>query len=269
LTEQKDGKTAFGDRVPIPNRIRFEVFKRDKFTCRYCGASAPDVVLNCDHVKPVAAGGETDIINLITSCKTCNSGKGAIPLSDGAAVEKQRAMLADLEERRQQIEMMVQWREELRGLATDTVDAVASHISSRSQFVPNENGRANIRRWLKTFTVDEILRASDEAFDTYLAYVDDKATTDSWEFAFEKIPGIIRTQRQEGQRPYLRRLYYIQGIIRKRTRATRYQCIDYLEHIHLNGMALEEMEEDAKRIRTIDDFEGPYDGWLKSIGKPF
>jgi 5-methylcytosine-specific restriction endonuclease McrA len=51
-------------RKPIPNKIRFEVFKRDKFTCQYCGAAAPDVVLNCDHVKPVALGGDPDVLNL-------------------------------------------------------------------------------------------------------------------------------------------------------------------------------------------------------------
>lgn len=32
-------------RKPISKKIRFEVFKRDGFTCQYCGRMAPDVVL--------------------------------------------------------------------------------------------------------------------------------------------------------------------------------------------------------------------------------
>lgn len=56
-------------------RLRFEVFKRDYFTCQYCGAQPPDVVLVADHINPVAAGGETTIDNLITACEACNQGK--------------------------------------------------------------------------------------------------------------------------------------------------------------------------------------------------
>lgn len=262
------GKAVFV-RKSIPNRVRFEVFKRDKFTCQYCGASAPAVVLNCDHIEPVALGGESDILNLITSCRDCNGGKGAIALSDSAAISKQSAMLAELEERRQQIEMMVRWRDELRGLATGTVDMICGHMAERSQFSPNESGRADVRRWLKKFSVDEILRASDEAFDTYLLFIDDKATAVSWNASFNRIPGIIRTQRQEGDRPYLRRLFYIQGIIRNRTGAKRYSCIEYLEHLHLCGIDLDRMERDAKRSDRLADFEEPYDAWLLEIGQPF
>lgn len=56
-------------------RLRFEVFKRDHFTCQYCGAQPPEIVLVPDHITPVAAGGETTIENLITSCEPCNQGK--------------------------------------------------------------------------------------------------------------------------------------------------------------------------------------------------
>lgn len=41
-------------REPVGKKLRFEVFKRDKFTCQYCGAKAPDVVLHVDHIQAVA-----------------------------------------------------------------------------------------------------------------------------------------------------------------------------------------------------------------------
>lgn len=62
-------------------RLRFEIFKRDDFTCRYCGRRSPEVVLEVDHIVPVAGGGTDDPINLTTSCWTCNSGKSSVPLS--------------------------------------------------------------------------------------------------------------------------------------------------------------------------------------------
>lgn len=64
----------------IPRRVRFEVLKRDGFRCRYCGAAAPGAVLVIDHVRPLHEGGTDDPGNLITSCESCNSGKGAKPL---------------------------------------------------------------------------------------------------------------------------------------------------------------------------------------------
>ena len=71
-------------RVSTGKRLRFDVFERDHFTCQYCGAQPPDVLLVCDHVLPVVAGGETAFDNLTTACEACNQGKagrvlGALP----------------------------------------------------------------------------------------------------------------------------------------------------------------------------------------------
>ncbi|MBT1154344.1 HNH endonuclease [Aminobacter anthyllidis] len=65
------------DRQPISKRLRFEIFKRDEFTCAYCGAHPPDALLEVDHIHPVVAGGENDQDNLVTACFDCNRGKGA------------------------------------------------------------------------------------------------------------------------------------------------------------------------------------------------
>ena len=52
-------------------------------------------------------------MNLVTSCKECNSGKGARTLDDKSVVQKQRQQLNDLNERRLQLEMVIKWREEM------------------------------------------------------------------------------------------------------------------------------------------------------------
>lgn len=61
----------------VSKRLRFEVFKRDDHTCQYCGRSAPEVVLQVDHIQPTSLGGENKPANLITACRDCNAGKGS------------------------------------------------------------------------------------------------------------------------------------------------------------------------------------------------
>ena len=65
-------------RKKLGKKIRFEVFKRDSFTCQYCGQSAPQVILEVDHIVPVSKGGDDELTNLITSCRDCNRGKSNI-----------------------------------------------------------------------------------------------------------------------------------------------------------------------------------------------
>lgn len=62
-------------REHIPPRLRHEVFKRDNYRCRECGATNKETTLEIDHIVPVAKGGNNDLSNLQTLCKTCNRAK--------------------------------------------------------------------------------------------------------------------------------------------------------------------------------------------------
>ena len=83
-TSARDEREA--DRRSVPRRLRFEVLRRDDFTCRYCGASAPDVALEVDHVIPVVLGGGSTPSNLVTACEDCNRGKSSTT-ADAPVVE--------------------------------------------------------------------------------------------------------------------------------------------------------------------------------------
>ncbi len=65
----------------LSKKLRFEIFKRDEFTCQYCGSHPPKCILHIDHINPIKLGGDNSQDNLITSCSLCNSGKSATPLS--------------------------------------------------------------------------------------------------------------------------------------------------------------------------------------------
>lgn len=93
-------------RQPLSKRARFEVFKRDGFACQYCGQHPPNVMLEVDHITPVAEGGGSEADNLVTACFNCNRGKAYIPLSvvpkslpeKAAEVEEMEAQLAGYRE---------------------------------------------------------------------------------------------------------------------------------------------------------------------------
>jgi len=61
-------------RKTIHEELRNKIFKRDKYKCKKCGAKED---LTIDHIIPFSGGGTTEINNLATLCRKCNSKKGA------------------------------------------------------------------------------------------------------------------------------------------------------------------------------------------------
>jgi 5-methylcytosine-specific restriction endonuclease McrA len=54
---------------------RRNLYKRDKFTCQYCGSQPGPSELTVDHVVPRSHGGETSWENCVLACVDCNAGK--------------------------------------------------------------------------------------------------------------------------------------------------------------------------------------------------
>lgn len=183
-----------GERKGIGKKTRFEVFKRDKFTCQYCGRMAPDVILEVDHIKPVAEGGTNKMINLITSCRDCNRGKGKVRLSDDTEIKKQQEQLAELAEKREQLKMLMEWRTELSNLQTEEAEAICDYwiIKSNANYRINNRGMATVMGWLKQFQLAEILDAIDIAFAQYY-----KGDADSVETALAKVGGICYNRKKQ------------------------------------------------------------------------
>jgi 5-methylcytosine-specific restriction endonuclease McrA len=59
---------------PIPSRKN--IFTRDGFRCLYCGAKAPRVTLELEHIFPKSRGGSSAWDNVCASCHACNQKKG-------------------------------------------------------------------------------------------------------------------------------------------------------------------------------------------------
>lgn len=145
-------------RKALSKKTRFEIFKRDGFTCQYCGKQPPDVVLVVDHINPVANGGDNDQMNLVTSCETCNQGKGAVLLTKSinrpdADVEWLEMQQEIIELRRYQIAKAERDRifaEIIEGLQNTWIDCIGG------KYCPNDT---SFRMWLTFATPEQIEEA--------------------------------------------------------------------------------------------------------------
>jgi len=147
-------------RKPISKRVRFDVFKRDGFVCQYCGAHPPGVVLECDHINPVAQGGGNDPDNLVTACLPCNRGKGAVGLdvvpqslaARAAQVAEAEAQVAGynaiLEAKRERVENEA-WR-------------VVEALMGEARCSPDE--LRSVKTFVERLGVHEALDAADIAY---------------------------------------------------------------------------------------------------------
>jgi len=60
-------------RADVWIKVRLRIFKRDGYTCVYCGCK--NERLECDHFIPISRGGGNEEENLVTACKPCNRKK--------------------------------------------------------------------------------------------------------------------------------------------------------------------------------------------------
>ena len=65
---------------PRVKLTRREVFRRDNYTCQYCGRR--DTQLTVDHILPKHLGGEHTWTNVVAACPSCNHRKGGRRLDE-------------------------------------------------------------------------------------------------------------------------------------------------------------------------------------------
>lgn len=153
-------------RKQISRRMRFEIFKRDSFTCQYCGGTPPSKILEVDHVVPVSKGGKDERHNLVTSCFECNRGKADIPLTQipiPILDELNKAV-----EIREQTEAFERFLKKQRKANDKAVAEIGSHWLSQCSKTPDyavlEKDRArSLRIFLAHFPAQKLMHFVDVA----------------------------------------------------------------------------------------------------------
>lgn len=138
-------------RTSVSQKLRFEVLKRDDFTCQYCGRKAPEVTLEVDHVDPVARGGVGDVLNLVSSCRDCNGGKGARVISDQSVIAAQVKEVERRDEKLREIERLAKLSRETESFHEQEHARVIGHWLELSEWCCRltEEAKDRLRRELK------------------------------------------------------------------------------------------------------------------------
>lgn len=246
------------ERKVLSKKIRFEIFKRDSFTCQYCGKSAPEVVLHVDHIMPVSKGGDNEITNLITACQTCNQGKSNIELDDATAIAKQKQQLDELQERREQLEMMYEWQQSLLEIDQDATEMVCALFS---ELVPghsiNENGKNHIKKLVNKYGFSEVIESLKISASQYLEYVNEKPEQQSVYKTYDYIEKICRNRKRLSDKPYLSDLYKIANILKyKFGYYEHWRVMNLLERAHFVGADIDDLEFIARNSDNWSEWEG-------------
>ncbi len=241
-------------RKAISKKTRFEVFKRDGFKCQYCGAASPEAVLVVDHIDPVSKNGAHDMMNFITACQPCNAGKSDRTLDDNSTLQKQRAQLDELNVRREQLEMMLQWRNGLKSIAEDEVEHIeaAWDDATEGAYHLNDRGLKTAKKMLKEHGLQKVLDAIDTAKLNYIKK-DSGGAIDgaSVETAWNKVGGILRIGALPEDK---RRLHYVKGILRNRLSYVPFDIMKDLDRAHEAGVHVDDMQAEAKCCRNWSAF---------------
>lgn len=156
-------------RKPLSKKLRFEVFKRDFFTCSYCGCTPPETTLEVDHIDPVSKGGTNDINNLVTSCFDCNRGKGAVPLYSVPSSVAEN--LEAIKEKEVQIKEYRKFVSQIKRRKARDVNKVAKIYSGYfEKYQLSEYFKKNsIRQFIEKLPLHEV----EEAMEKACSYVGD------------------------------------------------------------------------------------------------
>lgn len=148
-------------RKPIGKKTRFEAFKRDSFTCSYCGKTPPAVVLELDHIIPLAHGGQDDLDNLTTACFDCNRGKGARPLDE--LPESLTDRMALMEEKREQLRQFERMMAASRRKVERDISKVEDVLMSGTNHQFTDHFRSSVRMFLSKLALPTLIEAAEKA----------------------------------------------------------------------------------------------------------
>jgi hypothetical protein len=247
-------------RKSISKKIRFEVFKRDSFTCQYCGRKSPEIILVIDHIQPFSKGGKDSILNYITSCFDCNSGKSNIELSDQSALNKQRNQLELMQEKKEQITMMLEWKQCLDEVDDQQFNYVIEKWNCliKPNFSINETGILKLKSIYKKFGIHIVLDSISDVCSKYLKYNDNqKLIGESINTAFDNIEKFCNIKKTNITKPYLKDLFYIRKILDNRFRLSRIdlnEIIALLEKAYINNCDIEKVKLLAKTTYSYKQF---------------
>jgi len=149
--------------MAISKKKRFDVLKRDSFTCQYCGAKTPDVLLEVDNIIPKSKKGSDSIDNLTTACFDCNRGKAANELE--CIPETLKSKMEAIEAKRKQY---LQYKRLLRRqekLIKDELNEIDEIYNSYfpDYVLSDKFKKASVHKFIKELGIEDVKDAMDRS----------------------------------------------------------------------------------------------------------
>lgn len=154
--------------MKIKSSVRFQVFKRDGFTCVYCGRKVPEVILEVDHIVAQSCGGQDGIGNLATSCRDCNVGKSNRPLQEVPA-----PLGAMFDERKEQMNQMESYQAFLKEESERIGEWLAESIrhwegqETENNYPVIQKFRSGLKLFVRLLPLQEVKESIDLAFERF------------------------------------------------------------------------------------------------------
>ena len=162
------------------------IFRRDRFTCRECGAEAPAVYLCADYVIDPNRGG-TDEDNLATYCAECYNQRNG---------KKIVTPLEMMQARRSQLNQLLAWKQDNKRLSRDQVKIVKDYIYNRmfQNYSMSNAGEFQIEKYIRDYGLVSVLDKVDEAFFSKIKFKGDKITEESAVEFIKSIGAFLRVE---------------------------------------------------------------------------
>jgi hypothetical protein len=213
----------------------------------------------------VVRGGANDLLNLITSCEACNLGKGTEQLAENSLIEKQRRQLEQLAEKREQLQMMFEWQQSLAQMSDETVVQLAEYWSVMVRpFQLTAAGIKDLKRYIRRHGLAAVMEAMHVAVDEYVEHdSENQPTSDSVNLAWRKVGGICSVREAEKDKPYLKKVLYIRGILRNRlSYCNEPLALQLLTSCAQAGIDLDALMAHAKSARNWSSWRSDIEEWL-------
>jgi len=149
-------------RKSISKRMRFEVFKRDRFSCQYCSAKPPQVQLEVDHIIPISKNGNNNKDNLITACFNCNRGKSNIELTDIP-----QPLIETIERKKEAQAQYAAYKrilnKERKIIASEIEDVERVYNASFEGYVFTDKFKVTVKGFISKLGIEQVEQAMDSA----------------------------------------------------------------------------------------------------------
>lgn len=229
----------------ISPSLRRLILERDEFTCTECGQQVPKVLLYIDKIlspeTEEAFAGQPEEDKYTCLCESCYK------QAHGHLQFKAATRTA---ERRQQLEMMVEWRRENRSLTSDTNAYLIDYINGKIEpYSLTKQGAQNVRKAVRKSNFTTALDAIDETFDHYVTYDKgeniNKASVDEF---LSKIGGYLYINSLP---PVEKEMYHILNSCKSRFRWWDQQTakglvLNYIDALREQGWSEDRILEDLK-----------------------